>query len=225
MAIILDLPEYRTLTGLNATTDAARDAALQSILNEVNDALTLAIRQPLNSATYTEYYNAPTTDRIALRQWPVSSVTTVKVAQGSNGDPAKFTSDTLLDQYTDWILEVDQSNGTSRSGILRNVNGWWGVSYTRPVGRLASRIDPDYRAVQVVYVAGYVQIPQSLKSAALLMTSRLFHMRKFGLIPGSASLNGASYSLQQMGNATGLLSDPAVQDFLKPFQEVFVGGR
>lgn len=219
MAVILDLPEYRTLAGITVATN---DAALQMILNEVNGALTHAIRQPLESTTYTEYYDAPYTDRLVLRQWPVTTVTTVKVAQNSSGDPAKFTTDTLWTQYVDYVVEVDQSNGSSRSGLLRSTRGYWGMQQAHPMGRLASRMTADYRAVQVVYVAGYDQIPQSLKSAALLMTSRLFHLRKFGLMPGSASLNGASYSLQQGNTAVGLIGDPTIQDYLTPFMDIHV---
>lgn len=222
MAIILDLPEYRVLAGL-ATTDAARDATLQAILNETNDALTRAVRQPLESADYSEYYDAPLTEKLVLRQWPVTEVTSVKVAFGSNGDPSKFTSDTVWNQYTDWVLNDDQSDGSSRSAVLYSVRGYWGVSSVRPVGRLGGRVMTDRRAVFVEYTAGYDQIPASLKSAALLMVSRLYLMRK-GLLPGSASLNGASYSNQQFNTAQGLLSDPTISDYLRPFAEVYTGG-
>jgi len=82
----------------------------------------------------------------------------------------------------------------------------------------------DRRAVFVEYTAGYDQIPASLKSAALLMVSRLYLMRK-GLLPGSASLNGGSYSYQQFNTAQGMLGDPTVQDYLRPFADVFTGGN
>lgn len=217
---ILDLPEYRALTSLTSA-DETRDKALQSILNEVNDALRKALRQPLESAEYTEYYDAPPTDRIPLKHWPVTEVETVKVAAGSNGDPSKFIAGTAWEQYTDWILEVDQSDGSSRSAVLRSTRGFWGVSYTRPIRKQAARVNADYRAVQVVYTAGYEQIPYSLKSAAMLMTSRLWMLRRTGQVIGSASLNGASYSVQA-GGADGLISDPKVQEFLTPFMDIHI---
>lgn len=225
MAVILDLTEYKTIAGLT-TTDAARDAALALILNEVNEAVTRLLRQPLDSTTYTEYLNAPPTPRIALRYWPVTSVTSVRIAYYSGGDPSKFTSDTAWDQYTGWVLESDP-DGTSRSGVLRAVRGGWSYQITRPIGRLAYRIDPNWRAVQVVYVAGYDQIPASLKAAAQLITSRLAFMRKLGVMPTSASLNGASYSLQTIGGSSAdvLLGDPTIVGFLKPFSDIFVGAR
>ena len=222
MAIILDLPEYRNMAGFASTTDAARDTSLQMILNEVNDAITRYIRQPLESATYTEYYNAPPTDRVVLRQWPVTAVTSVSYAQYSGGDPSKFTSDTLLTQYKDWILEVDRSDGSSRSGVIRSPRGFFGVNPRYPVRRLGYRDDPDYRALQIIYSAGFDQVPSSLKTVAALATSRIFHVRKFGTLPASASLNGASYSLMQFGNAATMFDDPIIAGFLRPFNDLFV---
>lgn len=221
MAIILDLQEYRTRTGL--ASDTARDAALELILNDVNNAINLYLRNPLEQVSRTEYIDAPATDRIVLRYWPVVTITSVKVAYMSNGDPSKFTSDTLWDQYTDWILEVDESDGSSRCGVLRATQGYWSVNYRRPPGRLTSRLDPDFRAVQIVYVAGYLAIPSSLKTAAQIMTSRIFNSRLAGFSPGSASLNGGSYSLQSAAGEAGmLLGDPTVESYLKPFHDIWV---
>ena len=218
--IILDLPEYRALSGYTSTQVA--DTVLQPIINETNDALARFIRQPLDSKTYTQYYNGVPSPRIVLRQWPVTAVTTVRVAYISGGDPAKFDSTTDWTQYSDWVLEVDDSDDSSRQGVLRALRGYWSYQFRYPPMRLAYDLSADYRAVQVVYTAGYEQIPQSLKSAALLIVGRLYLMRR-GLLPGSASLNGGSYSYQTYNTAMGMLNDPTVSDFLRPFQDVFLG--
>lgn len=218
--IIIDLPEYRALSGYTSTQ--VPDTVLLPIINETNDAIARFIRQPLDSKTYTQYYNAPPSPRIPLRQWPVTAVTTVKVAYFSGGDPTAFDANTVWNQYTDWVLEVDDSDESSRQGVLRSLRGYWGYQFRYPPGRLAYDMSPDWKAVQVVYTAGYEQIPQSLKSAALLIVGRLYLMRR-GLLPASASLNGGSYSYQSFNTAMGMLNDPTVQDYLRPFQDVFLG--
>lgn len=221
MAIILDLPEYRTIAGLS-TEDSARDGALRAILREVNDAITQAVKTPITSTTYTEYYDAPADPMLVLRWWPVTSITSVHVAPGSNGNPTSFTSDTEWDEYTHWVLEKDQPDGSSRSARLRSVRGFWGWRYRVPFRRLAAEIDPDYRAVKVVYVAGWTAIPQSLKAAAVQMTGQLFLRRRSGVMPASASLNGGSYSFQTPGTAVGMLGDPTIAELIAPFTDISV---
>ena len=220
----LTLANYKTWAGI-ASVDATRDASLTVVLDEIEDALKRMLGQPIESATYTEYIDAPPGNTIALRWKPVTAVSSVKYAPNSGGDPSLFTSDTALTQYTQWILDVDQPDGTtSKSGVIRVMDrSAWGARRERPVDRLGYRLVPDPRAIQVVYTAGYATVPSAILGAGYLATSKLYLSRKHGAQVTSASLNGGSYSLPGPATAEGALLDPTIQGMLKTFLPYYVG--
>ncbi len=184
---------------------------------EVDDAIKKRLRQPIELATYTEYYDAEPTENIILRFGPVAtSGLQVTVAPFSGGNPAKFVGLAPLNLYTDYVLDVDQPDGvTSRSGLLIRIGGAWGYYFLAPVRRLNSALESDKRAVQVIYTAGYTVVPPSVTLAAYLVMSKLWLSRQMGAQATSASLNGASYSLPI--RAENLLDTPEVWGYLSPF--------
>lgn len=224
MATLQSLGAFKAAIGYGQSD---RDTVYAALLEAVSDAVVRRLRNPIASATYTEYYDAPLTDTLVLRQRPVTAVTSVLYHAGSNGDPSLFdaTADALA-QYSDWLLEVDQPDGSSRCGILRRTSSSaWGVRPRRPVGRLANRLDPDRRAVKVTYTAGYSPVPPSLLKAINLMTARLYLMMPDGVPLTSESWNGYTKTPWLQAMADGLLDAKDVWPLLLPFSDVSVGSR
>ena len=215
-AMLLTLAGYKTWLNYTATD---RDAVYNAMITEIDDAIKKRLRQPIEQAKYVEYYDAEPDEYLRLRWTPVNlQGLQVIVAPFSGGNPSAFANTTPLNLYTDYVLEVDQPDGvTSRCGLLRRVRyGSWGYYFMDPIRRLSSRLETDPRAVQVTYVAGYAQVPQSITLAAYEMMSKLYLARQMGAQVTSASLNGASYSLPGT-NANGLIDSPDVWPYLSPF--------
>lgn len=218
----LTLANWKTNTG-TTSTDATRDAAITAMLAQVEDAIKKRLHQPVESATYTEYYDAPVGPLLALRWLPVSSVTSIHYHPGANGDPAAFVAGDALTQYEQWVLEADQADGTSRCGLVRRVGAaGWGMNYRRPAGRLAPNLEPGRKSLKVVYTAGYSSVPASILAAGYLMTSRLYESRQRGFPVNSESLNSYSYSASN-ATADSLLDMPDIHALLLPFKTVSVG--
>ena len=222
--MILGVADYKTWLNYTATD---RDGVYTMLCSEVSEAIKNKLRQPIEMNTYVEYYDAPPNETFTLKWLPVwPTGLQVIVAPGSYGNPAAFTAPgaTPLTINVDYIVDWDQPNGSSRSGLLRKTNNLWGYNYTSPAGRLGSRLDPDRLAIQVTYTAGYAPVPQDIQMAAYLAISKLYMMRQLGAQATSASLNGASYSIP--ATATAVLDDPTIWGLLRPYGDpVFLGSR
>lgn len=203
-------------------TNSDRDAAYAIMVSQLDAAIKKKLRNPIEQATYVEYYDAPTTDALALRWTPVYPTgLQVIVVPFSAGNPASFVNVTPLVVNQDYTLQADQPDGSSRCGLLRRYNQVWGYSYFYPPTRLAGRLDPDRQSVQVTYTAGYLNVPADLQEAACLAVSMLYQARQLGQQVVSASLNGASYSVP--ATADGILDSPVIWPLLQPYADVFVG--
>lgn len=222
------LDEYK-LFSQNAPPSTVLDATLTADIAYVTGLIQEKIKQPVWTDTYLQYYDAPPTYQLTLRQWPVwpSTLDTpiiVMVAPYSNGDPARFTSTTLLQPYVDYILKDDQPDGKSRSAILQRITQPWGYRWQFDLGlttsKLTPKITPNWKSVQVTYTAGYDEIPSGIKTATLLATSKLFQMRTRGILQTSEGLSSSSWAVAG-GAAIGLLDDPLIFDCLRAYQDVY----
>ena len=218
--MLLDLPEYVVITG--RTLSEADALSAQAVLAEVDDAVKRILRQPIERAQYTRVLPAPPTERLALPYTPVSGTSLqVWFNGGANGDSAAFTSDHLLTRYTDYDLEITTPDGLSGTGHLLCLTGVWGGRWRREPTRLAPALDTLPGAVKVTWYGGYTLVPQAIKAAVALATTRIMLMRKTGLVTTSASLNGASFGGQVAGTG-GALDDPTVLGLLRPWLPAFV---
>jgi hypothetical protein len=225
---ILSLQEWKVFTG-TTTTDATRDAAITMILGDVDAAFRQALKPFYpGPVTITDHVmDAPRGNVLLLPVTPARSITSLYLRwfRGeSYGDPAAFTAEDLLTQYEDYFMPIDTlPENYSRSGkVYRRRASSWGAEWVRPLGRLASELEPARGAVKVSYLAGTPSTPDDIAMAAALVTSKLYMMRKFGTQVSSASLNGASYSLPGASVGT-LLDDPAVSSVLRRYQSIYVG--
>lgn len=210
------------------STDATRDASLNLMVAEASDAVVRYLRQNIESQEYTAYLDALPSTELLLPQLPVqASGLQIWVNWSANGDPSLFTSDDLLTNYTDYMLDTAPDDASvSHTGIVRLTGGaWWGVRGQRNGYVLASKIVPVRKAVKVVYTAGYTVVPASITMVVNLITAKLFTMRKLGQPLNSENLNGYGYSVQSSSTANGIIQgDPSIKAALKPFgKQVFVG--
>lgn len=223
---LITLAEYKAFAGISST-DATRDASLNAMIAETDDAIKRYLHQNIESATYTTVMDAPNDVNINLPQLPVSFTDfSIYVNWNANGDPSLFTSDDLLTMYTDYLLDPSPDSATiSTTGIVRSMQGWWGLWYQRNGYVLTPKSVPAYGCIKVVYTAGYATVPASIKAAANLLVSKLYMMRKIGMPENSTSLNGYSVSWQSAATANGILQgDPTIRSLLKPFgRQLFVG--
>lgn len=232
---------YKAAIGYTAT---ARDHAYAALLAAVEQAVKNRCRKRLEPETYTVVLTPPPSARLALRQTPVRSVTSLWVNAAANGDPAAFTSDHLLTPYTDYWLEVGE-DGMSHTGIVWRVGGRaWGAggmvgggslaAWTPAVspvllaggGGLTRSITPNPGSVKVTYAAGYPATPEPVLAAIHMAVSRLFDLRRTGVGLGSESWNGYSRGLAAVDPkaVAGVLSSPEIHGLLAPYIDAPVGG-
>ena len=158
----------KTHLGMEAG-DTTLDPQLNQIIAGVDAAIKKQLKQQFESATYTEYYDGTGTETLYLRQTPVS-VTGLAVYEdltGYFGVPAgSFASTTLLTHGTDYVLQKDQPNGMSLSGVLLRLYSVWGGRTVFGPAEVTGRPDVARGSVKVTYTAGYTTVPADLAMAA-----------------------------------------------------------
>jgi hypothetical protein len=225
---ILSLQEWKVFTG-TTTTDATRDAAITMILGDVDAAFRQALKPFYpGPVTITDHVmDAPRGNVLLLPVTPARSITSLYLRwfRGeSYGDPAAFTAEDLLTQYEDYFMPIDTlPENYSRSGkVYRRRASSWGAEWVRPLGRLASELEPARGAVKVTYLAGPASVPDDIAMAAALAASQLYARMPTGVPLGSESWNGYSKSVA----APFLVSfreSPDVAAVLRRYQGVYVG--
>jgi hypothetical protein len=220
---ILTLAEYKTFLGVT-DTDTARDASWTAIIAEVCDAINQACRPWLfEPTTVTAIVDAPLDDQLVLPVIPVRSITSLYLNWTASGDPAAFTSDNLLTQYTQYWLEIDDPvNSYSESGIVyKRAGSWngqnWGGERRWPVQALGSTLEVGRGAIKVVLAAGTLTVPANVQLAACLMTSLIFNRREKGAPLNSESWNAYSYSTNSAITAMGAINSPDVVGLLRRY--------
>lgn len=149
-------------------TDSALDAQLAALILGVDAAIKSDLRRNIESASYTEYYSGDWSNVLRLKQTPVSSITNVWLDTdghwGQGDDP--FADADLLVAGTDYALRIDQSDGTSLSGMLMKLGGCWPGVVRRSGARLVGEYAAGLGNIKVSYVGGYETVPYDITMAA-----------------------------------------------------------
>lgn len=184
LKILLRIPE--------ATT--TYDDLLAQVLDGVEAVVESYCGRQFASSSRVEYYGGESTSRLFLRQYPVTSVTSVRLdLSGNFGQTSgSFAASTALTAGVDYALELDAPTGSS-VGVLRRLGGPGGAWRTwpdavypdGPVGTLTEgRAGPVWPAVpgsvKVAYVAGYTTIPGDLALAVDQIAARVYREGQFG---------------------------------------------
>lgn len=184
------------------TKAPAEDNAFMALLQQgVEEAFKGLVGWRIEAQTgITEYYSGYWTERIALRQIPVNSITSVNVDNqgywGQNQPGVKsFLPATALVAGQDYALKMDGDGGVSKSGeLIRLTSVWPGLIMSRR-GDLSNQRVEGQGNIQVVYSCGYDPIPNDIKQAIYEACKELRISRFAAGRIGSEGLAEYSYSI------------------------------
>lgn len=151
--------------------------------------------------TRTEYYNGTGTPNLVLRARPVytDGLQVYVDTQGGyygEGDNS-FPASSLLTYGSDYVLRIDEDDGTSRCGILQKVRSYWPKPFARAPGVLSPFMTTDTGSVKVVYQAGYTvdNLPATLRLACNTLAAKIRYLMPVGMDLTSESYEDRSISI------------------------------
>ena len=137
-----NLKTYLQITG------STYDTALEAIKDAVEDWVKGFVDRDLLVTAYTEYYDGDGSGLLRVRQYPITSITSI------HADPARLFAAATLIPSSDLITDVDQNDNI---GIIE--------LYTY-------RFLRGIKNIKVIYSAGYSTVPDRLQYAVKLMCAR-----------------------------------------------------
>lgn len=181
----------------------------------------LLCRPDLEKKERIQYYNGTGTLNLILRCRPVYTTPTIVVRVDQGGyfgavSGSFNNSGDLLTYGQDYVLNVDQDDGTSRSAILYRIGNFWPKQSYRQGGLLTPYLGVSPGSIQVTYTAGYTvdTLPAMFRMACNTLASR---MRNY--YPLAQELNSESYearSLSYQGSVRDHLTQP-IKQMLFPY--------
>jgi hypothetical protein len=159
------------------------------------------LARPLLSATYTEAYDGTGTNRLTLRNFPVTAITSLTVeTRPVNPAPNPLSVGYLFDEFGVYL-----SGGDSMQVVTpQSPNVWAGSYFPR-----------HSQNVQITYTAGYATVPDDINQACIELVAFKFQQRNHvGVVTRSLNAGGESVSYQQ-----GFIP-PEVQGILQVYRKV-----
>lgn len=195
------LASLKTMLKLSGTSE---DSRLQDFLDAADACIRSWCRRDFDARSYVEYHNGNGTRRLALRQRPVTAVSSVKVDEGGAFGKAdgSFGSATALTEGVDWCLDCEEGGSTSSSGVLFRIGSVWPLrAFVPSRGFLANDASVSPGCIRVAYTAGYAPIPADISLAARLLAARMRRESEFGGYSlYSERLGDYSYRLGKVDN-------------------------
>ena len=191
MAILTDIRELKTALEIDQD-NTIEDVKLLFQIEWASALIEDYLDRRLTYDTRTEYYKGSNTQRLQLKSRPVFA-TNLQVYLQDNAYygtvSGSFGSETLLTYGTDYCLDIDQPNGSSKSGILIKFSSVWPRINVRQRGLLAPYYDQNYGAIKVIYTAGYTvdTMPSPIRLACNLLVMKLRNIMPLGQEVGSES--------------------------------------
>lgn len=194
MPTITDLRELKKILEI-PDTDTSEDVKLNFLIEQASIWIEEYLNRPLFYRERTEFYRGTGRRKLLLRARPVYTTPPIRLfldgggAYGSTTDA--FDPGTTEKIYgEDFALQIDQPDGTSRSGILLRLNGYWPTPGVRSQGMLSPYLGESLGTIKVIYTAGYTidKLPAKLRLACNTLVARLRHFFPLGL-----ELNSESY--------------------------------
>lgn len=210
MGLLTTLCKQKTSMGLDESNTAS-DETLILLIEEVSSLVEEYCGRKFGTATVTEFYSGDNTPVLVLRQRPVAAIINIWTSERGywgQGEDA-FDSDALLVAGDDYVLEKDQSDGSSRCGLVHRLNGVWSRPFVVDAGNLSAWAPEGTGNVKVQYTAGFGAIPGGVALAVQLTVARFWKtMKNGGLVTSSETTPGYSYTL-----ATNQLKSQGVMAF------------
>lgn len=202
--LLTDLQELKTVLEVDPT-DTSEDAKFL-LYAEWASAWILEVlgRQDLSLQSRSEVYQGTGTQNLTLRNRPVFTTPTPQVyidesahfGESSIPPNGPFPPSSMLNYGTDYELKIDQTNGSSRCGILVRIGNYWPRPQVRQSGLLSPFVGQDLGSIKVVYTAGFTidTLPSQLRMAAVFLIARLRYVFPLGI-----ELNSESYEDRSIG--------------------------
>jgi hypothetical protein len=217
-------------------SDAAQNEVLAQLLPMAEDAAESYCKRKFGLASHTEFPKGGG-ESFTLRERPVAS-TGLSVYLDVNGFFGKgtnaFASGTLLTEGVDYVLQRDQTDGSSKSGVVFRLGGGavggplaWPWAFDLPRGSLTARLSPRWPGVpgcvSVTYAAGYslTTVPYDLQAAVIELCGWLYRNLRYSGPLQSEHLADYQYQLAQALHQ-GPLELGTTRSLLAPYREVVI---
>jgi Phage gp6-like head-tail connector protein len=218
-------------------SDTSQDDVLAQLLPQAEDAVESYTKRKFGYTTGAVEYPRGGGESFTLRHRPVAA-TGLSVYLDVSGFFGKgtsaFAADTLLTEGTDYVLERDQADGSSRSGVVTRLGGGsvggplaWPWQFDLPRGSLTARLNPRWPSargcVKVVYTHGYqlTDVPYDLQAAVIELTGWLYRNLRYSGPLQSEHLADYQYQLAQVLHQ-GPLELGTTRSLLAPYREVVI---
>lgn len=220
---ILTAEEYMVWVGAEFTGKEL--ASIQDICVKTEQAIKNKLRRVVERGTFSVILDAPMTQYIDLCRWaPIDTAEDFNLYLNyqANGNPDAFTDDSLLTEYTDYVIQgknegtnTDAEFGACRVMLL---NGFWGLNYYLPPYSIAPQRQSMAGAIKVEFTGGFDPVPEALKQGACIIVSQVLGIREYGMLKGTESWNGYNYNIPGVGLLIGgFLAVPDVRSMLDPY--------
>ena len=203
--------------------DTSRDAQLASILLGVTAHIKNVINRDLESASYTEYYSGDNTPILLLRQFPVSSITSIYVDDSGywgSGTGSPFAAATLLTAGTDYSLRSNSSTDGGLSGLVYRIGSIWRSPMRRDAGYVSNQSGVGVGNIKATYVAGYSTIPADIKMAVNSLVMRIANAAAAAGVVQQAAYEDASVTYLAPSEAAQMMG--SIESMLAQYNDVAV---
>ncbi len=200
--LLSDLSELKTILEIEQD-DHSEDKKLNWLIDWASEWIGQSINRPgLLYKSRTEYYNGSGTQKLLLKSRPIYTTPTILAyvdRGGYFGQTSGAFTDTneQLTYGTDFVVQVDTDDGTSRCGILIRINGYWERAYVRQRGMLTSFPGSSYGSIKVTYTGGYTidSLPGVFRQALNMLVGRMRAILPLGVETTSESYEERSLSV------------------------------
>ena len=194
-----DLREVKAILEIDPG-DTSEDLKIGFLIDQAAGLIDDFLGRNVTFRSRTQYYNGTGTQKLNLRARPVYTSPTIQCWEedsGFFGQPTDaFPSDSELTYGEDFVLWVDEDDGTSRNGILVRKTAYWPRVMIRERGLLTPFQASGFGNIKVIYSAGYYvdNLPPQFRLAANLLIGKLRYICPLGMELGSESYEERSVS-------------------------------
>lgn len=202
--IYTDIRELKSLMEI-PTNDLSQDKNILWYAQWASNLIDTFMGRDLTYKSRTQYYNGTGTQRLLLKNRPVvpspgsgySTLTVYTDGSGYYGTGSDAFSDNALTYGSDYTLEIDQDDGSSRCGILVRINKFWERPFYRTGGLLSPFQWTAIGNIKVVYTAGWTvdTLPPQFRMAADLLVTRIAYIFPLGMELSSESYEERNISM------------------------------
>ena len=188
MAFLVSRTDYKTWRNITGTAlDTFIDQILGWVSSDIRQFCGRDLTNGFESATRTEIYSGPDDAMIQLREWPITSITSVTQRYAGGSTQVLPSTTYRADTDTGLLSRIDVTRGRFAS---------FTATYLGQAGDFlpSPRFEEGFGNFSIVYVGGYATIPGGLQKAACLLADMLFNGRGADQSLQSESLGQYSYT-------------------------------